>query len=339
MASILVTGGTGYIGSHTVVHLLENDHQVVIVDDLSNSKASVVAGIENITGKKVSLEVFNLSDLDRLRSLCQNSKSFDAVIHFAASKAVAESVEKPVFYYRNNLTSTLNILEVMEDFKIANLVFSSSCTVYGKPDSLPVTENESVKRPLAPYGNTKKICEEMIQDTVSSKAALNATSLRYFNPIGAHSSALIGENPTGTPNNLMPFITQVAVGKREKLRVFGNDYDTPDGTCVRDYIHVVDLAQAHVKALERLLRFQATGTYEAFNVGTGTGYTVLEVIDSFERVSGLKLNFEIVDRRPGDVEKIFASTSLANSELDWKASLGLDQMTRSAWEWELRSTQ
>jgi len=233
----------------------------------------------------------------------------------------------------------LNILQCMDEFNINHLVFSSSCTVYGTPDNLPVTEDEPIKRPLAPYGNTKKICEEIIEDTIKAKPKLKAIALRYFNPIGAHSSFLIGENPTGIPDNLMPYITQVAAGDRDKLRVFGNDYDTPDGTCIRDYIHVVDLAQAHVKALERLMNNKSKERYEALNVGTGTGYTVLDVINSFEKVSGVKLNYEIVDRRPGDVEKIYASTSLANRELGWKASRTLDQMTHSAWEWQKRRGQ
>jgi len=339
MASILITGGTGYIGSHTVVELLANNHDVLIVDNLSNSEASVVDGIKAITGTDVPLEVLDLCDLDKLRSFCQERAPIDAIIHFAASKAVAESIAQPILYYRNNLVSMLNVLQCMDEFDIQHLVFSSSCTVYGNPKTLPVTEDAPVTRPEAPYGNTKKICEEIIEDTMKAKNQMSAISLRYFNPIGAHPSTLIGEKPTGIPDNLMPFITQVASGQRDKLKIFGNDYDTPDGTCIRDYIHVVDLAIAHVKALDRMREGRSKQRNETFNVGTGTGYTVLDVINSFERVSGLKLNFEIVDRRPGDVEKIYASTHLANQELEWKATRTLDQMTQSAWEWQQRVSQ
>jgi UDP-glucose 4-epimerase len=330
---ILVTGGTGFIGSHTVVELQQQGYEVVIVDDLSNSEEKVVFSIEKITGIKPELEVFNLCDNERAKQLFNDHKDLEAVIHFAAHKSVGESVKEPLKYYRNNIQSSVNLLQSMIEHDVKNLVFSSSCTVYGQPDQLPVTETASLKPAESPYGNTKKIMEDVIRDTVAT-SGLQAELLRYFNPIGAHESALIGEAPTGIPDNLVPYITQTAIGKRDFLRVFGNDYNTPDGTPVRDYLHVVDLAKAHVVALDRLLKGHNKTACEVFNLGTGQGCSVLEVINSFEKVSGMKLNYQIVDRRPGDIEKVWADTSLANEELGWKAEKSLDEMMLSAWMWE-----
>ncbi len=333
MGKILVTGGAGYIGSHTVVELQQSGYEVIIVDNLSNSDASVIDRIEKISGIRPQFEVFDLCEKNLVDALFKNN-TIDGIIHFAASKAVGESVEKPLLYYRNNLQSLINLLEAMQIYKVANMVFSSSCTVYGQPEKLPVTEDAPVQMALSPYGNTKQISEEIIKDTVKAIPDIKAIALRYFNPVGAHESALIGELPIGVPLNLMPFITQTAIGLREKLMVFGSDYATPDGTCVRDYIHVVDLARAHVIAVERMLKNKNKKNYEYFNLGTGTGSTVLEVIKSFEKTSGQKLNYQIIDRRAGDVEKIYADTDFANAELGWKAEKGLDDMTASAWKWE-----
>jgi len=330
---ILVTGGTGYIGSHTVVELQLQGFEVIIVDDLSNSSADVVGRIAAITAVKPLFEQFDLCDAGRTRLFFKEHQDIAAVIHFAAHKSVSESVANPLKYYRNNILSTLNLLDGMVQNRVPYLAFSSSCTVYGQPEKLPVTEQSPMLKAESPYGNTKKIMEDLIADTVSA-SSLTAISLRYFNPIGAHESALIGEAPAVVPDNLVPYLTQTAIGIRPFLRVFGDDYDTPDGTPVRDYLHVVDLAKAHVVALKRMLDGKAKSRYEVFNLGTGKGISVMEVIQSFERVSGLKLNYQIVPRRPGDIEKIWADPSYANKELGWKAEIDLDNMMKSAWEWE-----
>ncbi len=333
MSKILVSGGTGYIGSHTVVELQEQGHEVIIVDNLSNSQLDVLENIIAISGIKPAFEKFDLYDREKTLDFFKRNSDIDAVIHFAAYKAVGESVEKPLMYYHNNIFSLVNILDGMTENKIDTLVFSSSCTVYGQPDELPVSENAPIKKAMSPYGNTKQISEDIITDTVHA-SAVKAIMLRYFNPIGAHESAKIGELPLGVPNNLVPFITQTAIGIRPQLRVFGDDYPTPDGTPIRDYIHVVDLAKAHVIAVDRMLKNKNKQALEVFNLGTGNGYSVLEVIQSFEKVSGEKLNYEIVDRRPGDVTEVWADTRLANDELGWKAAKGIDEMNRSAWKWE-----
>ena len=330
---ILVTGGTGYIGSHTVVELQKKGFEVIIADNLSNSSIDVVDNIATITGIKPLFEKIDLSELEPTRDLFNRYPDLKAVIHFAAYKAVGESVKEPLKYYRNNLCSTMNLLTEMEHHGIRDMVFSSSCTVYGQPDVLPVTEKAPIKKAESPYGNTKQIAEEIIMD-VSKVTALQAILLRYFNPIGAHESALIGELPLGVPNNLMPFITQTAVGKQDCLNVFGKDYDTPDGTAIRDYIHVVDLAKAHVISIERMLEGKNKQKVEIFNLGTGIGYSVLDVIKSFERTTMEKLTYRFVERRPGDVQKVWADTEFANRELGWKAERGLDEMTLSAWNWE-----
>ena len=330
---ILVTGGTGYIGSHTVVELLQQGFDVMIVDNLSNSTAAVIERIEMITGKKPPLEVFDLCDSQKTNMLFETNTDIMAVIHFAASKSVGESVRIPLKYYRNNLLSTINILESMVKYQVKHIAFSSSCTVYGQPEKLPVTEQSPLLKAESPYGNTKKIMEDIIADAVKAHD-LHAISLRYFNPIGAHESALIGEAPSDVPDNLVPYLTQTAIGLRPFLRVFGNDYDTPDGTAVRDYLHVVDLAKAHVVALNRMLEKRQKAGFEVFNLGTGKGCSVMEVIRSFEKVSGLKLNYQVAARRPGDVVKIWADPTYANRELGWKAEKDLDEMMRSAWAWE-----
>lgn len=331
---ILVTGGLGYIGSHTAVELLSQHFEVLIIDDLSNSRREVLRGIHAITGITPQFEQFDLCDSNRLDYFFKSNPDIDAIIHFAASKAVGESVENPIKYYRNNLASLLNLMEGMIRYNIKNLVFSSSCTVYGQPDVLPVTESSPIVAAESPYGNTKQISEEIIRDVLKANPALCAIALRYFNPVGAHPSGLIGELPIGVPNNLVPFITQTAAGIREVLNVFGDDYNTPDGSAIRDYIHVVDLAQAHVVALNRMIGGRQKSTFEVFNLGTGNGYTVLEVIAAFERATGQKLNYQIVGRRSGDIEKVWADTSLANSELGWKAQREIDEMMASAWKWQ-----
>ncbi len=333
-SKILVTGGTGYIGSHTAVELINNGYEVILVDNLSNSGMESLDGIEKITGTRPTFKKLDLCDRTELSDFLQKNKDVSAVIHFAASKAVGESVEKPLLYYRNNLLSTVNILELMSEVGIPNLVFSSSCTVYGQPEKLPVTEQSPILPAESPYGNTKQICEEIIRDKVRSDSNVNAISLRYFNPVGAHETALIGELPLGVPANLVPFITQTAAGIRNELRVFGSDYNTPDGTAVRDYIHVVDLAKAHVAAVERMLQKKQKSNYEVFNLGTGKGSSVLEAIKAFEASTGVKLNYKIVDRRPGDIEKVWADTTFANKELGWKTELGLSTMMSSAWKWQ-----
>ena len=330
---ILVTGGTGYIGSHTVVELQQKGYEVVIVDNLSNSTKDVIYAIQKITGILPEFYNFNLCDENKTKEFFIQNKDISGVIHFAALKAVGESVEHPLKYYNNNIVSLLNILKCMNETQIKNFVFSSSCTVYGQPDVLPVTEESPFKIAMSPYGHTKQICEEIIRNTVNV-FGMKSTLLRYFNPIGAHESALIGELPNGTPNNLVPFITQTVIGKRNFLRVFGNDYDTPDGTCIRDYIHVVDIAKAHIIALERMQKNISKSNCEVFNLGTGNGFTVLEVIRAFEKVSEVKLNYKIVERRAGDVEKVWANTDFANNVLGWKAEKNLNEMMLSAWNWE-----
>jgi UDP-glucose 4-epimerase len=331
---ILVTGGTGYIGSHTVVELQSSGFDVVIIDDLSNSSADVVDKIEKITGIRPEIEVFNLLDNEKLDAFFVKYPRVEAVIHFAAFKAVGESVEKPLLYYRNNLVSLMNILEGMSKFKVPHLVFSSSCTVYGQPDQLPVTEDTPKKDAESPYGNTKAISEDILRDVVNVSAGLNVIALRYFNPIGAHPSALIGELPHGIPNNLVPFITQTAAGIRQQLSVFGDDYNTADGSCIRDYINVTDLAKAHVISINRLINKTNTDRFEYFNIGTGNGNTVLEVVNTFQEATGVKLNYKIVDRRAGDIEKIYADTKRANTVLGWKAEISLYDTLQSAWNWE-----
>jgi UDP-glucose 4-epimerase len=331
---ILVTGGTGYIGSHTTVELIEEGFEVVIVDNLYNSETEVVDRINKITGIKPAMEVFDLCDKEKTDWFFSKNKDIAAVIHFAAYKAVGESVNKPLEYYRNNLLSLVNLLDAMKRFNVSDLVFSSSCTVYGQPEKLPVTENAPLQPATSPYGNTKQICEAIIRDTTISDKNIKAISLRYFNPIGAHPSALIGEQPRGVPENLIPYITQTAAGLRDVLKVFGDDYNTPDGSCVRDYLHVVDLAKAHVIAVKRLIEERNKTNYEVFNLGTGKGVSVLEAIKSFEHVSGIKLKFKITGRRAGDIEKIWADPSLANSELGWKTLSSLDEAMKTAWDWE-----
>jgi UDP-glucose 4-epimerase len=334
MKQILVTGGTGYIGSHTTVELQHAGYEVVIVDNFSNSGIEVLDGIEKISGIRPAFEQIDLIDKEKVDAIFGKYPNIEAIIHFAAFKAVGESVAHPLKYYRNNLFSLVNILDAMERFEVLGIVFSSSCTVYGQPESLPVTEMEPIVKANSPYGNTKQISEEIIQDTLASCPKLKAIALRYFNPVGAHPTALIGELPLGVPQNLVPFITQTAAGLRKQLSIFGSDYNTPDGTAIRDYIHVVDLAKAHVMAVRRLIESKNKKPFEVFNLGTGNGLSVLDVVNSFERVSGLKLNYKIVDRRPGDVEKVYADTTYANVELGWKSESSLDDILASAWRWE-----
>ena len=331
---ILVTGGAGYIGSHTAVELLEAGYEVIIADDFSNSERFILDRIRQITNKDFIFEEIDLADALKVEQFFCCHSDLSGIIHFAANKAVGESVEKPLLYYRNNLMSLINILEGMVKCRIGNLVFSSSCTVYGQPEVLPVDESAPTQEAESPYGNTKQISEEIIADTTRAYPSVKGIALRYFNPIGAHESGLIGELPRGVPTNLIPFVTQTAIGLRDELKVFGNDYDTPDGSCIRDYIHVVDLAKAHVSAVDRLLSGKNKKAFEWFNLGTGKGVSVLEVVNTFEKVTGVKLNYRIVDRRPGDIEKVWADTHLANEELSWKAKCGLDDALRSAWVWE-----
>lgn len=334
MGNILVTGGAGYIGSHVVVKLHEAGFNPIILDNFSNSSHTVLEGLKKITGKDFILYEADCLDEGIFQRIF-NDQQISGVIHFAAKKAVGESVQKPLYYYENNVVTLVNLLQAMTQQGVENLVFSSSCTVYGQPDRLPVDENAPKKEANSPYGNTKQVCEEIIEDTIKSGANLKAVSLRYFNPIGAHSSSEIGELPIGTPNNLVPFITQTAIGKRDQLTVFGGDYDTPDGTCIRDYIHVIDLANAHVKALSFLKNVKEDdGIYETVNIGTGRGNTVLEVINSFEKVSGTKLNYKIGPRRSGDVEKVYAGASKAREILGWEAEMSLEQSMLDAWNWE-----
>lgn len=339
MTKILVTGGTGYIGSHTVVELQKVGFEVVIVDNLSNSNIDVLSGIEKITGIRPAFENIDCVDYVSMDRMFDRHRDIAAIIHFAASKAVGESVDKPLLYYRNNLVSLINLLQLMPIHKINNIVFSSSCTVYGQPDILPVTEDAPIKPALSPYGNTKQICEEIIRDTIHANPCYHSIILRYFNPIGAHPSAEIGELPTGVPNNLLPFVTQTAIGLRKQLSVFGNDYDTPDGSCIRDYIHVVDLAKAHVISVQRMLNQHSKSDVETFNLGTGRGLSVLEMIDTFEKVTGVKVPYRIVDRREGDIEKVWADPTYANEVLGWTAVETVEETLRSAWAWELHLEQ
>ena len=331
---ILVTGGLGFIGSHTVVELQNEGFEVVIIDDCSNSSEKVLSGITAITGKEPIFEKLDLKEKSKVEAFFQRYHDIEGVIHFAASKAVGESVEKPLLYYENNIGTLVYLLKELSKKDRSSFIFSSSCTVYGQADKMPITEDAPVKEAESPYGNTKQMGEEIIRDTCKVRPNLNAIALRYFNPIGAHPSAEIGELPIGVPQNLVPFITQTGAGLRDQLSVFGDDYPTSDGTCVRDYIYVVDLAKAHVVALQRLLANKNKSNYEVFNVGTGTGSTVLEVIKSFEKVSGKKLNYKIVARRPGDITSAYADTTLANEELGWKSQYTLDEAMKSAWVWE-----
>lgn len=333
MSKILVTGGTGYIGSHTVVELFQAGYTPVIVDNLSNSNIHILDQIEKIIGVKPEFHQFDLCDVEKTTRFIQDNPDITGIIHFAASKAVGESVTEPLKYYSNNFFSLLNLLNAYRE-KPINFVFSSSCTVYGEPDVLPVTEAAPVKRATSPYGNTKQIAEEILEETANAFSNYNIIALRYFNPVGAHKSALIGELPIGVPQNLLPFITQTAIGKREKLTVFGDDYDTPDGSCVRDFIHVVDLAKAHVAAIQLLEKGNPNGKYDVFNVGTGNGYSVLEAIAAFEKVSGQKLNYTIGPRRGGDIIKVWGDVTKSTQGLGWKAELGIEEMMASAWAWE-----
>lgn len=334
MSRILVTGGTGYIGSHTVVELMQSGYEVVIIDNLSNSDIGVLDGIEAITGKRPEFVQADLRDREATFGLFRKYTDLKAIIHFAAFKAVGESVMKPLDYYQNNLNSLIHLIEAMNQFRVDHMVFSSSCTVYGEPDTLPVAENAPVKKATSPYGNTKQIAEEILQDVLIPSPDLRFISLRYFNPVGAHPSAQIGELPLGVPNNLVPFITQTAIGLRDELKVFGDDYSTPDGSAIRDYINVVDLARAHVVAIERMLGGKQKKAFEIFNLGTGKGVSVFEVIASFERAAGVKLKYRVVGRREGDVEKVYADPHFANNELGWKAEKSLDETLLSAWNWE-----
>ena len=335
--TILVTGGTGFIGSHTTVELQNAGYEVVIVDNLSNSQASVVDGIEKITGVRPAFEQVDCCDKDAMESVFKKYPKIDGIIHFAASKAVGESVEKPLLYYRNNFVSLINLLELMPQYNVKGIIFSSSCTVYGQPDPqyLPVSEDAPIKPAESPYGNTKQVNEEIIRDTINSGPPIKAILLRYFNPIGSHPSAIIGEMPNGVPMNLIPYVTQTAMGIRKELKVFGNDYNTPDGTCIRDYIYVVDLAKAHVKAMERVLDTD-NEALEVFNVGTGRGVSTKEIVDAFERATGVKLNWTYAPRRAGDIEKVWADPKKANEVLGWKAETNLDDTLRSAWNWQKR---
>jgi UDP-glucose 4-epimerase len=333
---ILVTGGTGYIGSHTVVELQNSGYEVVIVDNLSNSSADVVDNIEQVSGIRPAFEKIDCLDFDGMDAVFNKYQGIKAIIHFAAFKAVGESVAQPLKYYRNNIISLVNLLELMPKYGVEGIVFSSSCTVYGQPDVLPVTEDAPIKKAESPYGNTKQINEEIIRDAVTSGEPINAILLRYFNPIGAHPTALLGELPNGVPQNLVPYLTQTAIGIREQLSVFGDDYNTPDGSCIRDFINVVDLAKAHVVAIDRMLNGKQKDKVEVFNIGTGRGASVLELIHSFEKATGVKLNYKIVGRRAGDIEQVWANPEYANKELGWKAEVSLEDTLLSAWKWQLK---
>ena len=336
--TILVTGGTGFIGSHTTVELQNAGYKVVIVDNLSNSNANVVDGIEKITGIRPDFIQADCCDFGAMEDIFRKYPDIEGIIHFAASKAVGESVEKPLKYYRNNLVSLINLLELMPKYNVKGIIFSSSCTVYGQPapEYLPVTEDAPVQKAMSPYGNTKQINEEIIHDYVHSGAPIKAILLRYFNPIGAHPSALIGELPNGVPMNLIPFVTQTAIGIREQLKIFGNDYNTPDKTCIRDYIYVVDLAKAHVKAMERVLDKPETDPVEVFNVGTGHGLSTLEVVEGFEKATGVKVNWTYAPRREGDIEQVWGNVDKANKVLGWKAETPTEEVLKSAWKWQLK---
>lgn len=333
--TILVTGGTGFIGSHTTVELQEAGYDVVIVDNLSNSKIEVLDGIEKITGIRPAFEEVNLEDKEATERVFQKYPNIEGIIHFAASKAVGESVEKPLMYYRNNVVSLINLLEMMPKYNIKGIIFSSSCTVYGQPnqENLPVTEDAPHQKATSPYGNTKEINEQIIYDYIHSGAAIKSIVLRYFNPIGAHPTAHIGELPNGVPNNLIPFVTQTAMGIREQLTIFGNDYSTEDGTCIRDYIYVVDLAKAHVAAMTRVLD-KETDKIEYFNIGTGSGNSTLEIVTTFEKATGVKVNWKFGPRREGDIEKIWGDCTKANTVLGWKADTPLEDVLASAWKWQ-----
>ena len=335
--AIRVTGGTGFSGSHTTVELINAGYKVVIVDNLSNSNANVVDGIEEITGVRPAFEQVDCCDYAAMDNVFAKYSDIDGIIHFAASKAVGESVEKPLLYYRNNITSLLNLLELMPKHNVKGIIFSSSCTVYGQPDpeNLPVTEDAPIKPAESPYGNTKQVNEEIIRDDINSGAPIKAILLRYFNPIGSHPTAIIGELPNGVPMNLIPYVTQTAMGIREQLKVFGNDYDTPDGTCIRDYIYVVDLAKAHVKAMERVLDTDSD-KLEVFNVGTGRGVSTKEIVDAFEKATGVKVNWTYAPRRAGDIEKVWADPKKANEVLGWKAETSLEDTLKSAWNWQVK---
>lgn len=334
---ILVTGGTGYIGSHTVVELQNAGYEVVIVDNLSNSNIEVLDGIEAITGKRPVFVEADCTDIDALRKLFEDNPGIKGIINFAASKAVGESVQKPLLYYRNNLNTLINLLQLMPEFGTKGIVFSSSCTVYGEPDKNPIDETAPIKPATSPYGNTKQISEEIIEDYIRSGAPIKTILLRYFNPIGAHPSACIGELPLGVPQNLVPYLTQAAAGIRKELTVFGDDYNTPDGSCIRDYIDVVDLAKAHVIAIRRILE-KDTEPVEIFNLGTGRGLSVLELINSFERATGVKVPHKIGERRAGDIEKIWADPKKANEVLGWKAEVPVDETMKNAWAWQCKVT-
>lgn len=331
-----MTGGTGYIGSHTVVELQQAGYKVVIIDNLSNSSRDVVDGIERITGVRPDFVEGDCTDMETLIKLFADYKDIKGIINFAASKAVGESVSKPILYYRNNLVTLLNLLELMDSNGVKGMVFSSSCTVYGEPDENPVTEKAPIKKATSPYGNTKQISEEIISDVINAGASFKSVILRYFNPVGAHPSAEIGELPNGVPQNLIPYLTQTAIGIRNELSVFGDDYDTPDGSCIRDYINVVDLAKAHVIAVERMLQDKSENKIEIFNLGTGQGVSVLELINVFEEATGVKVPHRIVGRRAGDIEKVWADPLYANEVLGWKATSTLADTMRSAWAWQKR---
>ena len=331
---ILVTGGAGYIGSHTTVELQNAGYEVVIVDNLSNSNADMIDGIERITGTRPAFYKVDCNDKVAMKDVFENNKGIKGIIHFAASKAVGESVQKPLMYYRNNLDSLMTLMELMPEYGVEGIVFSSSCTVYGQPDILPVDETAPIKPALSPYGNTKQINEEIIRDAIYSGVPYKAIILRYFNPIGAHPTAEIGELPNGVPQNLVPFVTQTAMGIRKELSVFGDDYDTPDGSCIRDYINVVDLAKAHVIAVDRMLTNKSEEKVEIFNLGTGRGVSVLELINAFEAATGVKLNYKIVGRREGDIEKVWANPDRANNVLGWVAKENLEDTLASAWKWQ-----
>ena len=335
--TILVTGGTGFIGSHTTVELIEAGYKVVIVDNLSNSKVEVLDGIEKITGVRPAFENVDLRDKDAAEGVFKKYPEIEGIIHFAASKAVGESVQKPLLYYRNNIVSLVNLLELMPEYNVKGIIFSSSCTVYGqpKPENLPVTEDAPHQKATSPYGNTKEINEQIIYDYLHSGANIKSIILRYFNPIGAHPTALIGELPNGVPANLIPYVTQTAIGIRKELTIFGNDYDTEDGTCIRDYIYVVDLAKAHVAAMSRVLD-KETDKIEYFNIGTGRGNTTKEIVDAFEKATGVKVNWKFGPRREGDIEKIWCDCSKANNVLGWKAEASLEDVMASAWKWQLK---
>lgn len=334
--TILVTGGTGFIGSHTTVELQNAGYDVVIVDNLSNSKADVVDGIEKITGIRPAFEEVDCCDKEALDAVFSKYPDISGIIHFAASKAVGESVEKPLKYYYNNIVSLVNLLDLMPKHGVKGIIFSSSCTVYGQPapENLPVTEEAPIQKAESPYGNTKQINEEIIQDFVKSGAPIGAILLRYFNPIGAHPTAIIGEMPNGVPANLIPYLTQTAIGIRKELTVFGDDYDTPDGTCIRDFIYVLDLAKAHVCAMARILEEKQAEPVEVFNVGTGHGVSVMELINTFEKCTGVKLNYKIGPRRAGDIEKVWGNVDKANKVLGWKAVHTLEEALSSAWKWQ-----